>query len=100
MQMHRNHSSREQDEYGVINYSPEEQSGELHHLGDLRDAVAYVQEDGSYKIVDATTGKLLNLSQQPITTKVEASFLAYERGYMIDLFYDKNGDIENFTDSH
>lgn len=93
MQMHYNHSKREHDEYGDISYSPEEQSGELHHLGDLKDAVAYEQKDGSYKVVDAQTEKSLFLSSEPIVTKVEANFLAYERGYMINMFYDKYGKV-------
>jgi hypothetical protein len=53
----KNHSKIEKDEYGTINYSPEEQSGEIHHLSDLKNAVAYEQKDGTYEVVDAESKK-------------------------------------------
>lgn len=95
--MYRNHDRIEKTEYGTIKYSPSEQSAELHHLGGLKDAIAKEQKDGSFQISDLHTGKLLVLSDHPIMTKVEAGFLAYERGYMIEMFYDKNGRAMNHS---
>ena len=85
----RNHAAIEQGEWGLTQFSPEEQNGELKGLGtSLKDAIAREQDTDLWILVDAHTEK--KLYDHVIRTK-DLNTLAFDRGYAIIGRYDKNG---------